>query len=151
MTSISNIIYCIIPEPMAGGTGRCARDEGRAGRSATAAAASTKAVCAVGRCIAGPVRGPSGNRLHGELWELAHLASSGDLAAGGFPCWKIAERVVGRVASPLAALTASIALSLSQRREVLGAVPGTKGGPVAAQRRRRELFVILIASKKQPI
>jgi hypothetical protein len=52
------------------------------------------------------VRGPSGNRLHGGgLWELelAHLASSGDLAAGGFPCWQIADRVVRRAASPLAA------------------------------------------------
>jgi hypothetical protein len=25
------------------------------------------------------------HRLHGGLWELAHLASSGDLAAGGSP------------------------------------------------------------------
>jgi hypothetical protein len=49
------------------------------------------------------VRGPSGNRLHGGLWELAHPASSGELAAGGFPCWQIADRVVGRAASPLAA------------------------------------------------
>jgi hypothetical protein len=51
----------------------------------------------------GAVRGPPGNRLHGGLWELAHLAYSGDLAAGGFPCWQIADRVVGRAASPLAA------------------------------------------------
>jgi hypothetical protein len=58
------------------------------------------------------VRGPSGNRLHGGLWELAHLTSSGDLAAGGFPpCWQIADRVVGRAASPLAARCAHAVLA----------------------------------------
>ena len=57
------------------------------------------------------VRGPSGNRPHGGLWELAHLTSSGDLAAGGFPCWQIADRVVGRAASPLAARCAHAVLA----------------------------------------
>jgi hypothetical protein len=50
--------------------------------------------------------GASGHRRHGGLWELAHLASSSDLAAGGFPpAGKLltALCVVGRAASPLAA------------------------------------------------
>jgi hypothetical protein len=28
----------------------------------------------------------------GVFWELAHLASSGGLAAGGPPCWPVADR-----------------------------------------------------------
>jgi hypothetical protein len=50
-------------------------------------------------------RGPSGNRLHGGLWELAHLAASGDSAAGGSPpAGKLLTALLGeRLDSPLAA------------------------------------------------
>jgi hypothetical protein len=58
------------------------------------------------------VRGASRNRLHGGLWELARrLASSGELASGGLPCWQIADCVAGRAASPLAARCARAVLA----------------------------------------
>jgi hypothetical protein len=47
----------------------------------------------------GAVRGPSVNRLHGGLWELARLAFGGDLAAGVIPCWKIDDCVLGELRS----------------------------------------------------
>jgi hypothetical protein len=45
------------------------------------------------------------------MYGIGDLIGGGDLAAGGFPCWQIADRVGGRAASPLAARCAHAVLA----------------------------------------